>query len=393
MVTHTKMMLFVINLLLLATSTRAQIQLLIDDSNALEVMTFLEENYPEINISIGELKSFVNAQPQGSIEISDVDITQMSDSVLELDWQGPEGTNYIINTLDLSDGDKTSSFSDDTFIDLPLSNSTYLIGIGGMEPNPIGTTFIIVDKNILLLQMGISNDCECGPSDSSTLPLYASSYPGLPYYSVNNWVNYGSNIYKYKVTIDGMIHDSDSQTNISYNAHFIVAHGAFPISSFYFPSTLVSGECQRNVDIAYNSTFATLEDAGKYQIYINRNGMSVQLGLINPSVKVERCAVGTPSIAPPISSQFDQEIASIHLFPNPAKEEATLEYFLPNEAMNAKLTILNALGMEWQLPSVLENQKEGWNQLKLEVANWPAGVYYLQLNTGESRTTKTFIKQ
>ncbi len=81
----------------------------------------------------------------------------------------------------------------------------------------------------------------------------------------------------------------------------------------------------------------------------------------------------------------------VQLFPNPVKDELQINYELRQLSSTLKLSILDASG-KIMADKVLSNAKEG--TLKWNVADFPAGSYFLFLKAEEGMKTKLFtVKQ
>jgi len=99
-----------------------------------------------------------------------------------------------------------------------------------------------------------------------------------------------------------------------------------------------------------------------------------------------RRAFGAGSLS--ATSDLMQNIG-IQLFPNPASDFLNLEIEAPVQ-MEISGHIFNALG---QLQHTFSPEKAeiGGNDWRLTLADWPNGMYFLQLKIGAQTTTRTFV--
>jgi len=76
------------------------------------------------------------------------------------------------------------------------------------------------------------------------------------------------------------------------------------------------------------------------------------------------------------------------IYPNPAKNQAKLSYFAPDNYL-AKAKIFNAEGKlvkEWPL-----NIDKGYGDINLNIENFAKGQYFLNIETKSFTKTKQFI--
>lgn len=75
----------------------------------------------------------------------------------------------------------------------------------------------------------------------------------------------------------------------------------------------------------------------------------------------------------------------VTLFPNPAKDEATLKFTLENNA-HVIITVTDIQGKE-VLPSQQKDGENGENQISLNTSNLKSGNYFVKINTGTKAST------
>lgn len=81
----------------------------------------------------------------------------------------------------------------------------------------------------------------------------------------------------------------------------------------------------------------------------------------------------------------------LQLFPNPAREQITLDFELPNAARTT-VFIVNTLGQLVQQTEP-EWRTAGTHQLTLPINHLPAGMYWLQFQAGAQRLSRKFLVQ
>ena len=78
-------------------------------------------------------------------------------------------------------------------------------------------------------------------------------------------------------------------------------------------------------------------------------------------------------------------------YPNPAGQQATLRYALP-ERQDVEMRLYDVLGR--QVRTVVQGTKEGRQEQTLDVSKLPSGVYVLRLQSdGQVRTQKLTVVQ
>ena len=90
---------------------------------------------------------------------------------------------------------------------------------------------------------------------------------------------------------------------------------------------------------------------------------------------------------------LDNALPQVQVLPNPA--DARLQILItPGAAKAYRLRVYNALGQIMDNNSIsLQTDDSAAHQLDLDTANWPAGVYFAELVTGNQRVSKSFVVQ
>jgi uncharacterized small protein (DUF1192 family) len=82
-----------------------------------------------------------------------------------------------------------------------------------------------------------------------------------------------------------------------------------------------------------------------------------------------------------------QELELLGTYPNPARQQATVRYALPDK-QEATIRLYDVLGR--QVRTVVSGEQEGRHQRTLDVGALPSGVYFLRLRAGGQTRTQKF---
>lgn len=99
---------------------------------------------------------------------------------------------------------------------------------------------------------------------------------------------------------------------------------------------------------------------------------------------------GTTTALPPVPLTGDQVIG-LELAPNPADSQVKLTFWIP-DPMNMQLLVHNVEG------KIMTNQAfgqlgTGTYQQQIDCSAWPAGMYWVTLQSGDMRKTVSFVRQ
>lgn len=86
------------------------------------------------------------------------------------------------------------------------------------------------------------------------------------------------------------------------------------------------------------------------------------------------------------------KMLSMSIYPNPASETATIEYWLPKPS-RVNIEIVNINGTVVSNPVTGQNLSEGKHRTSVKTQNLPTGIYLCVLNTGDGSRTYKLIKQ
>ena len=81
-------------------------------------------------------------------------------------------------------------------------------------------------------------------------------------------------------------------------------------------------------------------------------------------------------------------LSSLSLFPNPANDNAVLK-ISSNKEQNTQMSIYTVMGSLVDKQSITLNTGE--NDIKLNVKNYPSGVYFVSINDGNTTVTKRLV--
>ena len=81
--------------------------------------------------------------------------------------------------------------------------------------------------------------------------------------------------------------------------------------------------------------------------------------------------------------------AIVGIFPNPAKELATVNYFSVQEDMNVQLAVFDILGN--RVMNLSSEVTSGDNLIPINVQALPSGIYVVDITNGKSHYTEKFI--
>jgi hypothetical protein len=83
-------------------------------------------------------------------------------------------------------------------------------------------------------------------------------------------------------------------------------------------------------------------------------------------------------------------INGLLLYPNPSKTELNIRYSLKN-TVNVQVKVTNTIGQVISLEN--KGQSTGLQQSKLNTADLPVGIYFVEINANGSITTQKFVKE
>ena len=98
------------------------------------------------------------------------------------------------------------------------------------------------------------------------------------------------------------------------------------------------------------------------------------------------------SFIPPGGSNAKETFSNLQLttHPNPFKNQATIEYYLPESSV-VNLQLVDLFGRKVKTLTTNAEQHKGWYQLQLEANDLPLGTYYLVLNSNGVMQTKPLV--
>ena len=174
--------------------------------------------------------------------------------------------------------------------------------------------------------------------------------------------------------------------NANASAYFCFAGGCYGDQTSVSPNslTLTAGQSASNVSGTFNILTADLDEGPIAGSSIVRYTF---LNELTPSDSVQVTLVYNP--APPVGlKEITKNISSFEIFPNPAKETASLKV---NSLISSQASVFvyNALGNVVYHKEVLIN--EGKNKIDINVEDFSPGVYFTSIKSGEITQSKKFI--
>jgi hypothetical protein len=114
------------------------------------------------------------------------------------------------------------------------------------------------------------------------------------------------------------------------------------------------------------------------------------------NVSISGCANGANLVAPSIpqtAETFEESKATVEpqqltIFPNPVQELLSVRFELPS-IMNASLLITDVQGQK--IRQIAVKGSEGKIEQRIDVQNYPEGIYLIHLLTPKGRLTEKFI--
>jgi hypothetical protein len=91
------------------------------------------------------------------------------------------------------------------------------------------------------------------------------------------------------------------------------------------------------------------------------------------------------------ASNIPNDNTSLNVYPNPAADEAKLVFNSSKYDVPYEVRIINNAGI--QISNMEGTTVQGQNTLRIDVGNYPPGVYYVQLLTSAGRETLRLLKQ
>lgn len=90
-------------------------------------------------------------------------------------------------------------------------------------------------------------------------------------------------------------------------------------------------------------------------------------------------------------NSVESKSLKMKLVPNPVINEVDIQFFMPQQTAVVSLHLIDANGRYLKNISNLKNQ-QGWNQTKVSLGEFPAGVYFVALQTDKTILNKKLIK-
>lgn len=115
-------------------------------------------------------------------------------------------------------------------------------------------------------------------------------------------------------------------------------------------------------------------------------GFSVTNGSVFKGI-IDPCFVRSTLVA---TNDVDPAMENLEVFPNPFTGSAKIKYTLLS-TQTSSIQVYSATGQLSATPLPVQTQTAGEHELNFQAENLPAGLYFLVLQTGQSRSTKRIV--
>lgn len=180
----------------------------------------------------------------------------------------------------------------------------------------------------------------------------------------------------------------DIQVGTGAIPNFCFAGSCYPTATTISPDTLVLNPSQKATDL--NPTIANSNlDADLLQNGENFGKSIIKYTILNALNNADSIQVVFSYNGAIVGIKENQKtLSSLSLFPNPANDNAVLK-ISSNKEQNTQMSIYTVMGSLVDKQSITLNTGE--NDIKLNVKNYPSGVYFVSINDGNATVTKRLV--
>ena len=201
--------------------------------------------------------------------------------------------------------------------------------------------------------------------------------------------NISTNTNSYTVTRYDVLLNVDAPSSTTATAYYCFGGACYGAMTIVSPPLVLRGGKKASdttaidPNAAYYILTADLDEAGvkgKSIVKYTFKNMAVAADSVQFTLSYNGAVVGL--------NQIDKEISSFDVYPNPATDIVDLK-ITGTKNMVAKAYIVNALGAVVADKEV--QLSEGKNNIRFDVAELPAGVYFARVGNGTVFSTKKFV--
>lgn len=180
----------------------------------------------------------------------------------------------------------------------------------------------------------------------------------------------------------------DIQVGSGATPNFCFAGSCYPTGTTISPDTLVLNPSQKSTDL--NAAIANSNlDADLTENTENLGKSIIKYTILNALNNADSIQVVFSYNGAIVGIKENQKtLSSLILYPNPANDNAVLK-ISSNKEQNTQLSIYTVMGSLVDKQNITLNSGE--NDIKLNVKNYPSGVYFVSINDGNATVTKRLV--
>ena len=378
--------LFLLSLLwLLSNSAFSQPIFPTTDTNLNQTITEIQQIYgTQIGIDTSDIYNFVYPFVQGTTgsgcPAPEPQIQQLGNGSVSFSWPPVSAAvSYGYYYINLNTGVSFSSTTNVPGVSFSGLQGLYLFGFyticgdGTRSPSSV----IIVDIDVLFPD-GYVSDCSC--DKDREISLNEKWGIGGTFFTTPWTGRCASNQYRLKV--NGIIPEGDLFIPYYSELSFIYQ------SEFEVPTFWLLPDCDIN---AVSSVEDPLHigsglDPYLYNLVFSPSGLVIYFphsSLELTSISFNDCGCSTPEDPFAVINDVPSSlVSSFNVFPNPAQNQTQVNYELL-ESSEVQITFYDPLGrmVKQILPATQQNR--GKHKIEVDLSQWPKGMYYCQLMTGQ----------
>lgn len=170
--------------------------------------------------------------------------------------------------------------------------------------------------------------------------------------------------------------------------NFCFAGGCYSTDIVVSPDTLKLNASQKASDLNATVANSTL-DADLLELNQTVGKSIIKYSFFNALNKSDSLQITFSYNGAIVGIKENQKtLSSLSLFPNPANDNAVLK-ISSNKEQNTQLSIYSVMGSVVDKQTIALNNGE--NEIKINVKNYPSGVYFVSLNDGNTTITRRLV--